>query len=148
MSLDSPESWIYGLRTVMLVVAFVAFAAALRAARRQAMRDTDALRAQLEQSQVEVRSLSAQVTALGDTLGGALENLTGRFNQTTARAPASSGGGNSRGYETAIRLARGGASVDEIVASCGTTRAEAKLLRRLHEQGEPRRADANATRIA
>ena len=148
MSFDNPESWIYALRTLMLVVAFVAFAAGLRAARRQAQRDSDALRAQLEQVNGEVHRLSAQLTALGDTLGGALEALASRSNQTTARAPASSGGGNTRGYETAIRLARGGASVDEIVASCGTTRAEAKLLRRLHERGEPRRADSNATRIA
>jgi len=55
---------------------------------------------------------------------------------------------NSRGYETAIRMARSGASVDEIVASCGTTRAEAKLLRRLHECGDPRRADAETIKIA
>jgi hypothetical protein len=32
----------------------------------------------------------------------------------------------------AIRMARAGASVDEIVGSCGTTRSEARLLRRLH----------------
>ena len=38
----------------------------------------------------------------------------------------------ARGYEMAIRMARGGASVEEIVGSCGTTRAEARLLRRLH----------------
>ena len=55
---------------------------------------------------------------------------------------------NTRGYETAIRMARSGASVDEIVASCGTTRAEAKLLRRLHECGDPRRADAETMKIA
>jgi hypothetical protein len=38
----------------------------------------------------------------------------------------------ARGYEMAIRMARGGASIDEIVGSCGTTRAEARLLCRLH----------------
>jgi hypothetical protein len=37
-----------------------------------------------------------------------------------------------RGYEMAIRMARGGATIEEIVAGCGTTRAEARLLRRLH----------------
>jgi hypothetical protein len=35
----------------------------------------------------------------------------------------------------AIRMARGGASIEEIVASCGTTRSEARLLRRLHCAG-------------
>ena len=39
-----------------------------------------------------------------------------------------------RGYEMAIRMARGGASVEEIAESCGTTRAEARLLRRLHNE--------------
>src|SRR5688500_6653470 len=41
----------------------------------------------------------------------------------------------ARGYEMAIRMARGGASIEEIVASCGTTRSEARLLRRLHCAG-------------
>ena len=37
-----------------------------------------------------------------------------------------------RSYETAKRLARSGASVDEIVASSGVAGTEAHLLRRLH----------------
>ena len=41
----------------------------------------------------------------------------------------------ARGYEMAIRMARGGATIEEIVASCGTTRSEARLLRRLHCAG-------------
>ena len=49
---------------------------------------------------------------------------------------------------TAIRMARGGSSVEEIVASCGTTRAEAKLLRRLHECGDTRRAEPESMRTA
>jgi Protein of unknown function (DUF2802) len=35
-------------------------------------------------------------------------------------------------YETAKRMAREGASVEEIVASCGVAGTEARLLRRLH----------------
>jgi hypothetical protein len=35
-------------------------------------------------------------------------------------------------YETAKRMARDGASVEEIVASCGVAGTEARLLRRLH----------------
>ena len=86
-------------------------------------------------------------------LGGALESLGTRLAQAQAQRPApapapASASVNTRGYETAIRMARGGASVEEIVASCGTTRAEAKLLRRLHECGEPRRADAETVKIA
>jgi len=37
-----------------------------------------------------------------------------------------------RSYETARRLARAGASIDEIVASSGLASSEARLLRRLH----------------
>jgi hypothetical protein len=90
-------------------------------------------------------------------LGGAVESVSTKLSQAQAKAqvpaaaqrPATSAASvNTRGYETAIRMARGGASVDEIVASCGTTRAEAKLLRRLHECAEPRRADPQTMKIA
>jgi hypothetical protein len=37
-----------------------------------------------------------------------------------------------RSYETAKRLARSGATVEEIVATCGVADTEARLLRRLH----------------
>jgi hypothetical protein len=37
-----------------------------------------------------------------------------------------------RSYETAKRLARNGATVEEIVASSGVAGTEARLLRRLH----------------
>jgi hypothetical protein len=36
------------------------------------------------------------------------------------------------GYDMAIRMARIGASVEEIAASCGVPRAEARLLRQMH----------------
>ena len=38
----------------------------------------------------------------------------------------------SPGYQIAIRLARGGASREELMAGCGLTLAEAELVRRLH----------------
>jgi hypothetical protein len=47
-------------------------------------------------------------------------------------APMPSASSQGRGYDMAIRMARGGATIEDIVASCGTTRAEARLLRRLH----------------
>jgi hypothetical protein len=94
-------------------------------------------------------------------LGGSIEALGTQLTQLQTQAQAkaqiptpaprpapSASSGNTRGYETAIRMARGGSSVEEIVASCGTTRAEAKLLRRLHECGEPRRAEPQTMRTA
>src|ERR1700741_4704951 len=127
--------WIYGLRAMLLVAAFGGFAWALVSARRQAEQASAQVAARLETALGEIRRLSGQVIALG----GSIESLGTRLTEAQARAqaqvqapaprPASAAGSNTRGYETAIRMARGGSSVEEIVASCGTTRAEAKLLR-------------------
>lgn len=147
------SDWIYGLRGLLLLAAFAGFAWALVSSRRQAEEAHAQLSARLETTLGEVRRLSGQMIALG----GAVEALGTKLIQTQAKAqaqrptPASSQATasiNTRGYETAIRMARSGASVEEIVASCGTTRAEAKLLRRLHECGDPRRADAETIKIA
>ena len=141
--------WIYGARALLLLAAFAGFAWALVSARRQSARSDAHLSARLETALGEIRKLSGQVIALG----GKLESLGTQLHQASAQRPApaqapAAASMNSRGYETAIRMARSGASVDEIVASCGTTRAEAKLLRRLHECGDPRRADAETIKIA
>jgi hypothetical protein len=141
--------WIYGLRTLLLLAAFACFAWALVSARRQAAQSHAQLAARLETALGEIRRMSGQVIALG----GTIESLGARLQQASAQRPApapapAATSVNTRGYETAIRMARSGASVEEIVASCGTTRAEAKLLRRLHECGDPRKANAEAMKIA
>jgi hypothetical protein len=141
--------WIYGLRALLLLAAFAGFAWALVSARRQAAEANAQMAARLEAAVGEIRRLSGQVIALG----GSIESLGARLTQvqiqTPSPRPASpAANGNTRGYETAIRMARGGSSVEEIVASCGTTRAEAKLLRRLHECAEPRRAEPQAMSTA
>ena len=141
--------WIYGARALLLLVAFTGFAWALVSTRRQSAENNAQLAARLDTALGEIRKLSGQVIALG----GTLEALGTRLDQASAQRPAAApappaASQNTRGYETAIRMARSGASVDEIVASCGTTRAEAKLLRRLHECGDPRKADAETMKIA
>ena len=141
--------WMYSLRTLLLLAAFTGFAWALVSARRQTAQGNTQLSARLETALGEISKLSAQV----NSLSGALETLGTRLQQADAQRPVparvpAAAGVNTRGYESAIRMARSGASVDEIVASCGTTRAEAKLLRRLHECGDPRRADAETMNIA
>ena len=143
---------IYGLRTLLLVGAFVGFAWAMLSAKRQAAEAHAQMAAKLETALAEIRRLSGQMIVLG----GSVESLGTRLVQAQAQAEAQAQAKaqaqaskiaaaaptqNTRGYETAIRMARSGASVEEIVANCGTTRAEAKLLRRLHECGEPRRAE-------
>jgi hypothetical protein len=149
MQVEILDSWIYALRTSLLLVAFAGFAWAFLRARRQAEQATARTVAHLETALTEIRRLQGQLIALG----GAVEALGTRFTQVQAPVPAArpapaAPASNTRGYETAIRMARSGASVEEIVASCGTTRAEAKLLRRLHECGDPRRADTETMKIA
>ena len=149
------DSWFLALRAALLLAAFAGFAWALVSARRQAEQDSAHLAARLDTALGEIRRLSGQVIVLG----GSIESLGTQLTQSQAKAQAQaeapaprhappSNSGQTRGYETAIRMARGGSSVDEIVASCGTTRAEAKLLRRLHECGEPRRAESQTAKFA
>ncbi|HEU5136742.1 MAG TPA: DUF2802 domain-containing protein [Steroidobacteraceae bacterium] len=149
------EFWIDALRAALPLAAFSGFAWALLRTRRQAEEAHAHVTARLDTALVEIRRLSGQLIALG----GSIESMEARVIEAQVQAQAraltpvarpapAAPMANTRGYETAIRMARSGASVDEIVASCGTTRAEAKLLRRLHECGEPRRADAEAQKIA
>jgi hypothetical protein len=150
------DSWIFGLRTLLLLVAFAGFAWALVSSRRQAEQANAQIAARLETALGEIRRLSGQVIALGgsiEALGTRLAQQAQAQAQVQVPAPAprpapSAASVNTRGYETAIRMARSGASVEEIVASCGTTRAEAKLLRRLHECGDPRKAEPQTLRTA
>ena len=154
--MDFVSDWsIYGLRTLLLLAAFAGFSWALVSARRQAAEAHAQIAARLETALGEIRRLSGQVISLGgsiETLATQITQARAQAAQVPAPAPAPrttpAAGANTRGYETAIRMARGGSSVDEIVASCGTTRAEAKLLRRLHECGEPRRAEPQTMRTA
>jgi hypothetical protein len=143
------------LRSLLLVAAFAGFAWALVSARRQAAEANAQMAARLETAVGEIRRLSGQVVALGSSLESLGTRLTQAQAQVlpqiqapTLRPAPPAAGMNTRGYETAIRMARGGSSVEEIVASCGTTRAEAKLLRRLHECGEPRRAEPQPLKTA
>ena len=149
MHVEFWDSWIYALRTALLFAAFAGFAWAFMRARRQAEQSSAQTGAHLETALGEIRRLQGQLTVLA----AAVDALDGKLAQAHAPVAASrpapaAASVNTRGYETAIRMARSGASVEEIVASCGTTRAEAKLLRRLHECGEPRKADADTMKIA
>ena len=152
LSVDS----ILALRTLLLLGAFAAFGWAMLSARRQSADAHAQIAARLETALGEIRRLSGQMIALG----GSVESLGTQVLQANEqaqahahaqakaqahvapRATASNNGMNTRGYETAIRMARSGSSVEEIVANCGTTRAEAKLLRRLHECGGARKAES------
>lgn len=92
--------------------------------------------------------LSRQVTALagrrpeahGDvpvsllvTALSRLEQRLARMEQAQSDTPqATQGGGSDRSYQLAQRLARQGASAEQITEACGISLQEAELLLRLH----------------
>jgi len=139
MSLENPETWFMALRAGLLLVAFVAFAWALVSSRRDAAMSFLRLSAQNAQTLHEIQQLATQVSELSaqvHELSLPAPFVTPRPAPATAPPVVSSiTPSGARGYEMAIRMARGGASIEEIVASCGTTRSEARLLRRLHCAG-------------
>jgi len=86
------------------------------------------------QTQTLLAELRSQGVAL-QSLALALERLEGQLLVEGRHAIATTPRGARSAYELAIRLANGGASIEEICASCSMTRSEAELLVRLHRSG-------------
>lgn len=122
----SLETLLIAGRAVMLLGAFWIFALAFSRWRRADDRSNALLQSQLERTFAEVRSLHESVAVMS----ARLESLSERNDVDARRAPA--GAGAQRGYDVATRMARNGATVGELIASCGVTRHEAELLVRLH----------------
>jgi len=112
-------------RALILVAALLAFAVVFARWRSAGERDIRRVLDELEQSRGETRTLAAATEALLFRIGGLETKLEART-QVAEPTPA------PRGYELALRLARTGASVDEITETSGVTRREAELLARLH----------------
>jgi len=130
MALDL-EFWVAGTRVFLLVAAFTGFAWALLRMRREAAEQLDRVHAAQRELAMHSRVLADRMTALA-TLVAALPQ---RSEQRTVEAPRPAPRREPsalRSYETAKRLARSGATVDEIVATCGVAGTEARLLLRLH----------------
>ena len=114
-------------RIALLIGAFWIFALAFSRWRRADERQMQHLVTQLQRTFAEVRSLHETVAVMS----ARLESL-GERSESEARLAPAGGGSSQRGYDLAARLAKNGAAVDELVASCGVTRHEAELLSRLH----------------
>jgi Flp pilus assembly protein TadB len=79
-------------------------------------------------------SLAQQLTALDarvNATASAIRRLDERI-ERQARPTAQLNGAPAPGYQIAIRLARSGASREELMSSCGLSLGEADLVRRLH----------------
>ena len=118
-------------RAVFLVFSFVLAAVTFRAWRRAACRQTEQLLSRTE-------ALREQLAQMKDTVAASAEGvkqLTERFDQQASRAAVTHGA--APGYQVAIRLARAGASAEELMSGCGLSAAEADLARRLHGPPHP-----------
>ena len=123
-------TWIYLTGGAVLLATVVILPLSLSYVRRlkARMAKQDDLLKSLER---DMRTVCRVAKGMGDTvleLERKLRRLTERQETLDVREP------NSQVYNHAIRLTHGGASVEELVASCGLPRSEAELLHLLHRR--------------
>lgn len=118
------------LRAALLVAAFAGFAWSLLRMRREHAEQLDRLHTSQRELSAQVHTLAERTSALA-TLVATLPRQPERAPEAPRPQPRREAA-PVRSYETARRLARAGASLDEIVASSGLASSEARLLRRLH----------------
>jgi hypothetical protein len=118
------------IRTVLLLAAFGGFAWALLRMRREHAEQLDRVHTLQREVASQLSVLSERTSALA-TLVATLPKHVERAQEAPQARPRRESS-PVRSYETARRLARAGASIDEIVASSGLASSEARLLRRLH----------------
>jgi len=119
-------------RAALLLGAFWIFALAFSRWRRADERQMQHLCGELQRTFAEMRSLHETIAVMN----ARLESLSERAESDSRLAPAGVAA-SQRGYDLATRLAKNGAGVDELIASCGITRHEAQLLSRLHMTKQP-----------
>jgi alkylation response protein AidB-like acyl-CoA dehydrogenase len=125
MTLPSTEFLLLAGRAVFLVFSFLVAAISFTAWRRATRRQTAEV---LSHSQLVLQRL-AELEARVDATRSAVAHIDERLERPAAASPSQV---PSPGYQIAIRLARGGASCEELISGCGLTLAEAELVRRLH----------------
>ena len=133
MWVPSLEVMLIAGRAIALVAGFVVLAWAFSRWRRMSIRDTQRVFEQLDLVRADLLIMKEVMT-----------HATSRVERpgVEARSPqvqVGSNGGNARGYEIAVRMARNGAQKEELMRSCGITNHEAELLIKLH------RRDTHAT---
>lgn len=130
MAVPSVEMMLIAGRAVFLLFSFVLAAVAFTRWRRSAEVQTDQMLAQHEIVLHRLADLEARL----DATNVAISRLSERIDrpQQPASPTASPAAAVAPGYQIAIRLARGGASLDELVCGCGLSTQEAELVYRLH----------------
>ena len=118
-------------RAALLLAAFAGFTWALMRMRREHAEQMDRVHTSQRELIAQVHALAERSAALA-TLVASLPKQAERAQEAPQPARPRRESSPVRSYETARRLARAGASIDEIVASSGLASSEARLLRRLH----------------
>jgi hypothetical protein len=128
--LTSVEFLLVAGRAVFLLFSFVVAACAFTSWRRAIQVQTAQVLSQTNTVLQRLASLEARVDATKTTIS----QLGDRLERPPLPA---TGNGPSASYQMAIRLAKGGASREELMAGCGLSLAEAELVRRLHGSSSP-----------
>jgi hypothetical protein len=126
MTVPSIDMLLIAGRAVFLVFSFVFAAIAFTAWRRATQQQTHHLLTHTDLVLQRLAHLEARVDATKlsvSELGARVERPAEVAAPATAPAP---------GYQLAIRLAKGGASREELMAGCGLSLTEAELVQRLH----------------
>jgi hypothetical protein len=121
LTMPSVETMLLAGRAIFLVFSFILAAVTFTAWRRATRQQTEQVLAQSEALQQRLRVIEEHLVASA----GAITRLDERIERQSQQ-------GNAPGYQIAIRMARGGASREELMSSCGLTLSEADLVRRLH----------------
>jgi hypothetical protein len=133
-SLSLNPEWLVAAAVAVLSGAVAAILLAMYfGARRRSERATSLLHRELGQLQAETRSQGAALMALASRL----DRISAQLETASRQAPAVARHSEA-GYELAIRLARSGAAMEELVIACGMSRKEAELVTRMH--GRPTQA--------
>jgi surfactin synthase thioesterase subunit len=135
----SVELVLIAARAVFLIFCFVLAAICFTRWRRAAEHSTQLLTVQMSGIRDRIPTLEQQIAALQTQLAQLTESLESERHRTSA-------GNTTPGYQIAIRLARNGADVEELMRSCGLTRQEAELVQRLH--APPARRSAQLRPVA
>jgi hypothetical protein len=126
MGVPSVEMLLLAARAVFLIFSFVLAAVAFSRWRRATSAQTQQLLAQNDALNERLTRLESHLEAATAAIAQLGERLDRPRHLPTAGGPA------APGYQIAIRLARSGASRDELVSGCGLSQHEAELVQRLH----------------
>lgn len=127
MTVPSIDLLLIAGRAVFLVFSFVFAAVAFTAWRRATQLQTQHLLTHTDLVLQRLAHLEARV----DATKLSVSELGARV-ERPAEAAAAPLAAAAPGYQLAIRLAKGGASREELMAGCGLSLTEAELVQRLH----------------